>query len=75
MTLGSVLCAAPAVALLDEPTVELDAVQKAAIATALADFAESGGACVVVSHDSRFMESVCTARLEMRNGSLCADQS
>lgn len=68
LTLGSILCAAPAVALLDEPTVELDASQKSAAAAALADFVGTGGACVVISHDSQFMQAICTSRLDVREG-------
>ena len=74
LTLGSVLCATPAVALLDEPTVELDAREKLAIATALFDFTDKGGACVVVSHDSLFMEAICSRRIEVRDGRVAVGQ-
>jgi energy-coupling factor transport system ATP-binding protein len=75
LTLGSVLCAKPAVAMLDEPTVELDVNQKMLIAGALTDFAVSGGACVVVSHDSHFMEAICTKRLDVRGGRVASGWS
>ncbi|GHT98850.1 hypothetical protein FACS1894154_04890 [Betaproteobacteria bacterium] len=68
LTLASILCASPAVALLDEPTVELDTRQKAAIAAALSTFTRAGGACIVISHDSSFMDAICSSCLDVCNG-------
>jgi energy-coupling factor transport system ATP-binding protein len=70
LTLGSVICADPRIALLDEPTAELDASEKRKVAWALREYVRGGGACIVVSHDDAFMHSIASRTLNLRDGSL-----
>jgi len=57
--------AAPDILLLDEPTNHLDIV---AIETLEGMLARFRGACLVISHDRRFLERVSTASLWLRHG-------
>lgn len=70
LTLGTILCARPSIALLDEPTAELDAIERRSVALALREFAAAGGACLVISHDEPFMRAVSTRTLTLDHGSL-----
>ena len=60
--LGAVLAGRPDVLLLDEPTNHLDIVSVVWMERFLQDFA---GCAVVVSHDQRFLDNICTHILDM----------
>jgi energy-coupling factor transporter ATP-binding protein EcfA2 len=68
LALGSVLCARPPIALLDEPTAELDAQERSRVADALLWYTSRGGACVVVSHDRAFMSLLATRNVDVSDG-------
>jgi ATPase subunit of ABC transporter with duplicated ATPase domains len=60
--LAQVLASAPDVLLLDEPTNHLDILSIRWLETFLRDFA---GTVVVISHDHRFLDNVCTTILDV----------
>jgi energy-coupling factor transporter ATP-binding protein EcfA2 len=70
LTLASVLIANPDIALLDEPTVELDWEQKQKLAIALSEYVKCGGTAIVISHDSDFMESISSSKIYIQHGNV-----
>jgi energy-coupling factor transporter ATP-binding protein EcfA2 len=58
LALGSILCANPPLVLADEPTAQLDPVQRSRVAWALRRYVSAGGACVFIAHDDSFSASI-----------------
>lgn len=65
LTLGSILCAAPPVLLADEPTAQLDWVQRETVLRALRRYADQGGTCLYVAHDEPFNEALGASTLRL----------
>jgi len=72
LTFGAILCARPRIALLDEPTAELDAVERRRVALAMRQYIADGGACIVVSHDEPFMRAISTRTVRLEQGMLAS---
>lgn len=67
--LAKALIANPALLLLDEPTNHLDQEMTEWLEAALK---QREGACVIVSHDRKFLNTVCNRLVEIKNGKLAS---
>lgn len=65
LTLGSILYAAPPVLLADEPTAQLDWVQRETVLRALHRYADQGGTCLYIAHDEPFNHALGAATLDL----------
>ena len=72
VSLGSALASAPAVLLLDEPTVGLDGGLKRLFQGALTEFLSRGGGAIMVSHDADFVAETAHRRVAMNRGKVVA---
>ncbi|MBE9098097.1 ABC transporter ATP-binding protein [Vacuolonema iberomarrocanum] len=70
-----VLAMQPAVVVLDEPTIGLDAQQIQILSTALTQLRQQGTALVLISHNSDFVVQHCDRLLLLQNGTIRLDGS